>query len=256
MIDKRIKKALAEELEDLLLKINQGQQTGTLRKQANLLIASVTPGDIAAVEDKLVQGGLSSRRVQQLSASFLLMGLMDSNQANLRDRLSDRHVLRKVFAEHDMLLCFLADLEDVALKISKSDFLSDASCEIRRLAHITEHIMSMEEHIEREDDVILPSLCLQGWTNLCKTVADDHVHIRGAIRELASLVDGFGRIAFGAFKVRLMVAVKNLCPMLKEHIFHEDRILYPVVVAMVDKPEFWEKMRTVCDEIDYCGIHL
>lgn len=256
MIDKQTKKRLAEELEGLLLKINQGQDAGELRKHATRLINSVTPHDIAVVEDKLMQGGLSARRVQQLSSSFILMGLMDSNQINLREKLSDRHVLKKVLAEHDMLMCFLADLEDVAAMVVKSDFLTDASSEIRRLAHITEHIDSMEEHIQREDDVIIPALRSKGWESLCKSVESDHVAIRRGIQELSSLVNSFGHIAFGVFKARLAVAVKNLCPLLREHIFHEDRILYPVVVTMIDKPEFWDKIRTVCDEIDYCGIHL
>jgi DUF438 domain-containing protein len=256
MMNRQTKKSLAEELEGLLLKINCGQDVSGLKRQANRLITSITPRDIADAEDKLVQGGLSSRRVQQLSASFILMGLMDGNQSNLRERLNERHILKKVLAEHDMTLCFIADLEDVALRISQSEFLNDMSGEIRRLAHITDHISAIEEHIEREDDVILPALRLQGWESLCKAVESDHVHIRSAIRQLSALVDSFGQISFGVFKARLMSAVKNLCPILKEHIFHEDRILYPVVVAMIDKPEFWEKIRTVCDEIDYCGIHL
>lgn len=256
MIEKKTKITLAEELEGLMLKINQGYDTGLLRKHATRLMNSITPHDIAAVEDKLMQGGLSARRVQQLSASFILMGLMDGDQIHLREKLSHRHVLKKVLAEHDMLMCFLADLEDVTAMVAKSDFLSDTTSEIRRLAHITEHITSMEEHLQREDDVIMPALRTKGWESLCKSVESDHLEIRRRIHELSSLVDSFGRIAFGVFKARLSVTVKNLCPLLREHIFHEDRIMYPVVVTMIDKPEFWDKMRTVCDEIDYCGIHL
>jgi DUF438 domain-containing protein len=256
MLDKNTKKGITDELEGLFLKIDRGQSVGTMRKHANRLMGSITPGDIAAVEDKLMRGGLTSRRVQQLSASFILMGLMDSNQANLRDRLPYRHILKKVLAEHDMVMCFLADLEDLSAQIVQADFLNDTSCEVRRLAHIIDHIRSMEEHIQREEDVILPALRSQGWDSLCKSVESDHLVIGHAIFELCSLVDRFGKFAFGVFKTRLNTAVKNLCPILKEHIFHEDRILYPVVIAMIDKPEFWDKMRDICDEIDYCGIHL
>jgi DUF438 domain-containing protein len=245
-----VKKCLAEELEGLLLRIHDGKPTSDLRKQANRLISAVTPQDIAKVEDRLVKGGLSARRVQQLSAAFILMGLMDSNKTNLRERLNERHVLKKVLAEHDMLQCFIFDLEDVVLKISQESFLSDTSGEIRRLEHIAEHVNAMEEHIDRENDVIFPALRSQGWDSLCRSVENDHVHIRAEINELVRLVDSFVDIPFGVFKGKLMTVVKTLCPILKEHLFYEDHILYPVAVAMIDNQTFWDKMH------HYCGIHV
>jgi len=253
---KPMKKCLAEELEGLLLKINEGKPTADLRKQANRLISAITPRDIAVAEDRLVQGGLSTRRVQQLSAAFILMGLMEGNKTNLRDRLNERHVLKKVLAEHDMLQCFISDLEDLVLQIGQASFLTDTSGEIRRLGHIAEHVNAMEEHIDRENDVIFPALRSQGWDSLCRSVENDHIQIRNGIHELVGLVDSFGETPFGVFKSRLVSVVKALSPILKEHMFYEDHILYPVAVAMIDSQAFWDKMHQVCDEIDYCGIHL
>jgi DUF438 domain-containing protein len=253
---RQAKRCLAEQLEGLLRRINDGKPTADLRKRANRLISVVTPQDIAVVEGRLVEGGLSARRVQQLSAAFILMGLMDGNKTNLRERLNERHVLKKVLAEHDMLQCFISDLEDVVLKISQESFLSDTSGEIRRLQHITEHVNAMEEHMDREDDVIFPALRSQGWESLCRSVESDHIHIRTGIKELIQLVDSFGEISFGVFKAKLMALVKTLCPIFKEHLFYEDHILYPVAVAMIDNQAFWGRMHQVCDEIDYCGIHL
>jgi DUF438 domain-containing protein len=256
MMNKPRKQGVAEELEGLLLKINRGGDVGNLQKQANQLISAITPSDITRVEERLVQGGLSSKRVQQLSASFLLMGLMEGKHSNFRERLEGNHILKKVLAEHDMMLCFLADLEEVAQRINQSDFLNDTSGEIRRLAHIADHVRAMEEHLGREDDIIFPALRSQGWGNLCKSVETEHASINLGIHELVSLVNNFGSISFGLFKVRLLSVVKTLCPIFKEHIFYENHILYPIVVVMIDTPTFWSKMREVCDEIDYCGIHL
>jgi DUF438 domain-containing protein len=255
MINKPIKN-LAEELEGLLLKINEGKTATDLRKHASRLISAISPKDIAAAEDKLLRGGLPARRVQQLSAAFILMGLMDGNKTHLRDRLAERHILKKVLAEHDMLRCFICDLEDVTLRISQTDFMSDTHHDIRRLAHIVEHIHAMQEHIDRENDVIFPSLRAQGWDSLCQSVENDHIYIEAEITNLVRLIDSFGQISFGVFKGRLLSIVKKLCPILKEHLFHEDHILYPVAVTMIDNAQFWDKMRHVCDEIDYCGIHL
>jgi uncharacterized protein len=250
------KKNLAEELEGLLLKINSGNSVADLRKEATQLITAISATDIAQAEDRLMRNGISARRVQQLSAAFILMGLMDAQKGPLRDRLTERHVLKKVLAEHDILRCWIADMEDVALRISLADLLTDTSTDIHRLAHITEHLAALQEHIDRENDVIFPALRTQGWDSLCLAAEADHVFIVTAIGDLVKLVQAFGEIPFALFKQRLLTIVKSLCPLLKEHLFHEDHVLYPVVVALIDKPGFWDKMRQVCDEIDYCGVHL
>jgi DUF438 domain-containing protein len=219
-------------------------------------MSTITPQDIAQVEDRLIRGGLSAQRVQQLSAAFILMGLLEGKKNNLRERLTERHVLKKVLAEHDMLRCFVGDLEDLALRIARADFLGDTSGEIRRLSHVTDHLYAMTEHIDRENDVIFPALRAQGWDSLCRSAESDHVYIRSALEDLMKLVAAHDAIPFGAFKGKLTSVVQTLCPMLKEHLFYEDHVLYPVAVTMIDNPPFWDHVHQVCDEIDYCGIHL
>ena len=56
-----VKKCLAEELEGLLLRINDGKPTADLRKQANRLISTITPQDIAVVEDTTGTGRVCRR---------------------------------------------------------------------------------------------------------------------------------------------------------------------------------------------------
>jgi hemerythrin-like domain-containing protein len=67
---------------------------------------------------------------------------------------------------------------------------------------------------------------------------------------------GFRNTSFVVFKNQLASLTRYLCPALKEHLFHEDRVLFPLAVEMIEDPNLWTKLKTVCDEIDYCGIHL
>lgn len=246
----------AEELTGLLMKLNSGDNKLLLQKEANRLIGSITPGDIAEAENRLLQNGYTINKIQQLSSAFVLMGILENSEHVLPSKLPDNHILRKVLAEHDMLRCFLADLEDVVSAIQQMDSLTSTNSEFMRLSHITEHLNGMLEHMQREDDVLFPGIRDHGWKSLFSRVESEHVYIQMSISDLVKLVTAFGKIPFISFKTRLVSTVRYLCPLLRDHLFYEDRVLFPLAVSMVEDGQTWNRLRRICNEIDYCGIHL
>jgi uncharacterized protein len=248
--------SLAEELTGFLMKLHEGKNDTRLRKEATRLISSITPNDIARAEERLARKGLTSGKIQQLSAAFVLMGVLEDNAEALRQRLGPHHILRKVMAEHELFRCFLADLEEVALQIQATDQLTPTSAVFMRLSHIVEHLNAMDEHMAREDDVLYPELKSHGWQSLFDHVENEHIHIQLAINDLVKLVMAFEQMPFGNFKTRLLSTVRYLCPLLRDHLFQEDRALFPLAASMVSDDKVWQRLRTVCNEIGYCGIHL
>ncbi len=255
-MNKPVNNEVSSELVNLLVQISEGKTTKGLRKEANRLIAQVSPNDIASAESEMLKNGFTAKRVQQLSAAFVLMGVLESSKSNLQHRLPDGHLLRKIMAEHEMFRCFLADLEEVTNRISEMDDLSDASCEFMRLSHIIEHLNAMEEHHDRENDILIPYLKKMGWEHLCRSVESDHLYLTVAVNDLVKLITGFRRIRFSVFKSRLSSLVRYICPAMKEHLFHEDHVLFPLAVEIITDDKVWLHLKKVCDEIDYCGIHL
>jgi len=253
---KDIKKTLAEELENLLVRINEGKNPLDLRKQARCLIENLSPDDLTAAQERLVKSGISVHRVQQLATAFLLMGITDGKAAGFRERLSDGHVLRKVLAEHEMIRCFVAELEDVVLAVSQMETLNENSHELLRLGHIVDHIAAMEEHLSRENDVLFPAIRIAGWGSLCGLVEGEHTRIQRSIDSLLSLMASFDKMPRSLFAARLLSEIRTFCPLLKEHLFYEDHVLYPAAAAMIDNPEFWDRLKRICNEIGYCGLHL
>ena len=247
---------IAEELTGLLLKLSEGKKDAQTRKHANRLIARIGPKDIAQAERQLIENGLSLKKVQQLSAAFVLMGVLDNNTTDLRHRLPDGHILRKVMAEHEILRCFLAELEEINDHIQAADNVRSATSEMMRLAHIAEHLNAMQEHVDRENDILFPALKEHGWESLFGRIQSDHVYLKMAVNDLVKLTIAADRIAPAVFKARLSSTVKYLCPMMREHLFHEDKVLFPLAVAMIEDDAVWQHLKKVCSEIGYCGIHL
>lgn len=243
-------------LANLLERIGKGEDPSLLRKEATKLLSSLCPNDIALAEKNLIEHGWPAQLVHQLSSAFMLMGIVEEHGASLKTTLKHTHILRLVIAEHDMLRCFIADLEQTARNIYESGNLTDTCTDFRKLCHITEHLEAMQEHIEREEDIIFPYLCRHGWASLCRAAQNDHRYITIAIGDMIGLITSFDKNKTRQFKVKLNSIVKYLCPILREHIFQEDNILYPIAIKVIDDKTVWDKMKILCDEIGYCGIHM
>lgn len=246
----------AQTLSRLLRRINRGDDPNLIRKEANQLLRNISPKDISAAEQNLIDDGYSVQVVQLLSATFMLMGIPEEQSANLRTWLPVNHLLRTVMVEHDVFQCFLADLNETVEAIGCLYHLTDVSSEFRKLAHIIEHLTAMKKHIEREDDVIFPYLRKHGRISLCRAMQGDHINIRTEIDNLGSLVVLFSEVKLEQFKAGLIAASRRLWAITQEHISQEDEILYPIALRIIGDAKIWEKMKAICDEIGYCGIHL
>jgi DUF438 domain-containing protein len=238
-------------LAGLFKRINLGEDLKLLRGEASQLAKNIDPNDIAGAEQTLIDEGYPSRVVQQLSATFVLMGLQKRKHGNSVNKLADDHVLRKVMAEHDLARCFLADLNSVAETIQDLNSLTDVSSEFRSLAHVIRHLSVMKEHIEREEYIIFPYLTKLGWMGLCQTAQTEHAKIRIDIDNLVSLITSFNDIRFEDFKAWLITIVRRLSPIMLEHLSYEDDLLCPISLVVIDDIKVWESIKALCDEIGY-----
>jgi len=239
-----------------LKRIYDGEDPRLLRKEVGRFITNVDPKDIAAAEQKLIHDGYSAQIVQHLSATFMLMGIPAEQSDNPRTWLPANHIVRMVMVEHDLIRCFLADLNDVVETIQHLNYLSNVNSDFRKLTHVMEHLNAMKEHIEREEGVIFPWLRKYGRMISYLAVQGDHISIRTEIDNLVMLIVSFNKIEPEEFKAKLTTITRCLSRIMLEHIFQEDEILYPIALGIINDAKVWERMKAVCDEIGYCGVHL
>ena len=255
-MDKIKTKNNADAITRLLERISNGENPKKLRREATRLMSDVLPVDIARAEQNLIESGISETIVHNLSSAFMLMGILDDHILNIKAKLANNHIIRKVIAEHDLTRCYLADLDDLTKEIDEMETIRDVSLEFRKLTHLIEHLDAMEEHIEREEDVIFPMLKKHGWKALCRASQSDHVYIRIAVSDLIKLIASFKESKTDEFKIRLKSITKYLCPRMKDHLFQEENILYPIALELIRDKKIWHRMKDVCDEIGYCGVHV
>ena len=238
-------------LAGLFKRINLGEDLKLLRSEASQLAKNIDPNDIAGAEQTLINEGYPCRVVQQLSATFVLIGLYKRKQNNLESKLPDDHILRKMMAEHDLVRCYLADLNSVAVTIRCLNDFTDLSSEFRNLCHIVRQLSGMTEHIEREEYIIFPCLIKLGWTGLCQTAQTEHAKIRIDIDNLITLIKSFNEIRLEDFKALLITIVQRLSTIMLEHLSYEDDLLCPISLVVIDDAKDWKSIKALCDEIGY-----
>jgi DUF438 domain-containing protein len=246
----------AKELTSLLKRIYLGEDPQILRREVTHFINRIDPSDIVAAEQNLIDDGYSTQVARELSATFMLLGIPQDQSDNPRLWLPTNHLLRMVFAEHDLFRCFLAELAETTESIEHIDNLKTSCLEFRKLTHTAEHLNAMIEHIDREDYVIFPTLQQIGPMGSCLAVQSDHVRIRSEIENLFKLVISFDRLTEDEFRHELREITKALSRTALEHLFQEDEIVYPIALAIVKDQRVWQRIKCVCDEIGYCGVHL
>jgi len=238
-------------LTGLFKRINLGDDPKLLRNEASHLADKVNSDDIAAAQQALVDEGYSNQVVQKISSVFVLMGLHKEKTGSKEAKLPDSHILQKVWAEHALTRCYLADLAQITEEIDHLDSLTDVSSEFRRLLQAIDHFYRFKRHIEREEDIIFPYLRKHGWKGLCKADEDEHKKIVTYIDNLVVLASSLNTIEFDHFKDYLQEFVKYFVPLVREHLSYEEELLWPIALVVIDNAETWETIKAFCNEFEY-----
>lgn len=244
-----------DKLTDLLLRINKGEDPEILRKEANRVVLALAPKDVTSAENRLLDFGYSQKLVHQLSATFLLMGLFEIRKGNPRKDLAPGHIVYQISTEHDLIRCYMADLESVVGAINNADHLSDVSSEYRRLAHLAQHLVAITEHFAREREVIFPTLERYGLENRCREISTLHPDIEMAVKAVVNVTLNFKATKLADFKRQISDISSYLISAMLTVLAKEDNTLYAAALKIIDDEAVWKRMKWVCDDIGYCGVH-
>ena len=241
-----------EQLTQLFMRLDAGESPEQLRNEAKDFLSTVGPGDIAIAEKSLSQSA-NGRNLRVRCSRHIT--LLSDQVAKLRATLPLDHIVRTILVEHEMMLCFLADLEDLNSEIQQMSYCSPTSFEMRKLAHIVSHLIVAGDHQHREDEIIFPELERHGYYGPPEILKLDNIGLDACKREIADLVHSASKkIDFIKFKLRFDAAVKYLVPAFKQQILTEDNILYPIALEVIKTKAEWDRIKAMCEQIGYCGF--
>lgn len=177
---------------------------------------------------------------------------MASETATIKNSLTGGHPLHTLISEHEFILNFLQELEDLDSFFQKSSSIGNNSEELRRLENVAEHLLGAEPHHQREEEVLFPEIEKRGILGPPEAMKQEHEKLRGYKKELKNIVKNFSETNIADFKKKLKETSENLVLMLREHISKENDILYPIALQVIPEENLWQEIKNKCDKIGYC----
>ncbi len=237
-------------LTELLQRLSAGEDPANLRQEARRFLASIDPQDLSLAEQKLMEAGLAPEDLQHLCSTHLEM-LREEALRGTAD-LENGHVISTMMREHEKILGFLNELQGINEAVQNAEGYDDAHEELDGLRSVAEHLVGAEPHHQREEEVLFPRLEERGVFGPPQIMRMEHVELRRRKEELMELAESGETMNFETFKRRLDAAVRFLVPMLRDHIFKEDNILYPTALQVITDGEEWRDIAVECDRIGHC----
>jgi uncharacterized protein len=238
-----------KEIAEILKVVAVSQDVDAVRKEQMEFLGVVGSRVLSPEEIELSKEGIRFDDLRRICGRKIDNHI---RREGFRNSLPQGHILRMVFAEHEMILYYASDLEKVTAAVQKMNTWAEAEKLADKISHLIKHLCSMDAHITREEQVIMPHLQACGYSSAPSLVQAEHTKLRNSRVELRKLADAVRKSDFGPWVAMLCITVADFVPAIREHIRKEEAILYPNAVSIIQDAEKWAEMKTACDEISIC----
>ncbi|HPM75722.1 MAG TPA: DUF438 domain-containing protein [bacterium] len=213
-------------LREIIAALHDEGDFTALKARFDAVIAEITPGELAEMEEELIRGGLPVKEVQRMCSLHVDMvrdGLADESTA----ALPGGHPVHTYLLENRAIEARAARLDQLA-KAPVLDW--------PELNAAVEDLRPLDIHYLRKENQLFPYLEKHGVTGPPQVMWGVHDQIRAQLKRLRAAVD-----AKDAGAVRDLAP--GLCRDVVEMVFKEDRILFPLALATLEEAEWIEIAR-------------
>ncbi|MBN2462090.1 MAG: DUF438 domain-containing protein [Dehalococcoidia bacterium] len=238
-----------EVLKGLLRKLHEGADPEQVKEEFKRTLGDVPPAEIAAVEEELIEGGMSREEIQKFCDVHL--GVLKESLDKEKSLAPEGHPINILMEEHRMLLKFADEFKGVVAEIKMGSDFAAVSGQVERLGAIAQHFGDSESHYVREENVLFPSLEKHGITQPPAIMWMEHDKIREINKILFALVGRRESMAFQDFAKQLDEVALALAETLSSHFYKENNILFPTALQVIGENE-WPDIRHQFEELGYC----
>lgn len=241
-----------EKLTRILQRLNQEGVTEALRKEALHIVSNISPIELSIAEQNLIEKGMDPKDLRHLCD--IHMEVLKDALDKIKTKIEPGHVVHTFIAEHDEILKFLTELEEINSKIQKLGNYDSSLEEFEALKTIVDNILEAENHHQREEKVLFAEMEDREITGPTRIMRMEHDDLRAKKKFLKQTAEEVSELDFNEFKEKVDDTAKYIIFNLRDHIFKENYILYPTAIEAIEDKETWKDMKRRCDEIGYCGF--
>ncbi|MDS0524370.1 DUF438 domain-containing protein [Clostridium sp. SHJSY1] len=241
-----------DNLTKVLEKLNKEGITEEVRKEALDIVSNISPVELSIAEQNLIEKGMNPQDLRHLCD--IHMEVLKDELNKIKTNIDSGHVVYTFIDEHEKILGFLTELEEINSRIQKIEKYDENLKIFEELKNVSENILDAEKHHEREENVLFIEMENRKITGPTRIMRMEHDDLRGKKKILRDLSYGVSEMDFNEFKKNVNETAKYIIFNLRDHIFKENYILYPTAIESIKDKATWEDMKRRCDEIGYCGF--
>lgn len=239
--------AEVKELAELLKRINRGEVD---KEKARQVLGAIDPVELSLAEQKLMEEGTAPEELRGLCAAHI--EALSDELERIKVATQPGHPIHTLVSEHEEILKFLAELEEVAARLTALDAYDSSNKDFERLKHLATELVEAEKHHAREEDVLFPELERRGITGPPRIMRLEHTDLKAKKKHLLELAQKAGSLDYAEFKRDLKETADYIIFNLRDHILKENTILYPAALKAIPEKEVWARLREKADAIGYC----
>ncbi|HDP98184.1 MAG TPA: DUF438 domain-containing protein [bacterium] len=161
------------------------------------------------------------------------------------------HPIHTLMEEHKIILENLQKLGSLIERLKQMHDFAAMDSDLDELKEVAHHLVEAENHHQREEEVLFPSLRAHDIVEPPDIMKMDHDEFRKRKQELFKLASNHSDYNFNDFKKEVLSAGAYLVKELDSHIFKEDNILYQIALQVLNEDE-WQEIKRENDKIGYC----
>lgn len=243
------RKERKEAIKEIIRDIHAGADLDTAKEKFKAKLGNVSATEIGQAEEELVREGLPRQEVRHLCEAHL--AVMRDALGPVKLDVPPGHPIHTFREEHARILDFLAKLKETVAALQRESHPEAVSESLALLKHVAEHLMEIEKHNAREENVLFPYLEKHGISEPPAVMWAEHNDLREMKKQLLELTTEYELLGREKFLQELAGVASQIDQTLSSHIFKENNILYPMALQALSEEE-WRQVRRECDVIGYC----
>ena len=240
-----------EELKNLLERLNSGEATEKVKREAQELINSISAKELSEAEQELINDGLEESELRHLCTAHI--EAMAEELKELKANVPVGHPLSTLISEHEEILKILDRLDEVNSEIQKLDDFDPDNPLFDELKDIGSKLLDTEKHHTREEETLFPEVDKSGVTGPTRIMRMEHDDLWPHKERINEMAENADEIDFEDFKREIKEHADYVVVTLRDHIFKENNILYPTAKDVIEESQ-WEEIKSKSDEIGYCSF--
>jgi DUF438 domain-containing protein len=221
-------------LKGIIKELHAGKDAELQKQKFEALIKDVAPWEIAQMEQRLIAEGMPETEIKNLCEVHVQV-FKEALEHQAVPGLPAGHPVHTLMLENRAAEEILREIEEV----------TDCEKEKRKLLDSLDRLSQIDKHFVRKENQLFPIIETKGITGPSKVMWALHDDIRGFIKDVRKRVtdDRMERVASEA-----------LAKMIRDMIYKEEHILFPMALETLSEEE-WGKVRRGEEEIGYAWIH-